>query len=320
MRQPVPLSAPLPPPARAAAAVPAPVPPRWLAGSFLGMRDDALLAPLRDAPLRRVRFNRGGSSISLRLELEGGARAAFKPDQTNYQTIPRKEIAAFRLDRLLGIGAVPPAVPRSFTRAELLAKLESRELAPRLGAEVRVNKDGTVDGEVSFWIPEIVDAKVGDYPVDSVDGMVLWKRWLRVGAPVPPDAEALVPQLSTLVAFDFLINNTDRWSGSNAKASPDGRMLFFMDNTLSFGNDGRGHRKCQLYLERVQKFSRGFYRSLKQLSDDDVREAMTRDTGPYRKLLTDREIEALLARRDRLVAYIDELVDEHGEAAVLVFE
>src|SRR5262245_23312788 len=65
---------------------------------FIGIKDEVLIEPLRRAAVKRVKFNRGGSSISLRIDFEGGFRAAFKPDQTNEQTVPRKEIAAYRIN------------------------------------------------------------------------------------------------------------------------------------------------------------------------------------------------------------------------------
>jgi len=71
--------------------------------------DDTLLAPLAATPVTGVKLNHGGTSLSLRLEFRSGARAAFKPQQTHPQSDPRREIAAYRIDRMLGIGHVPPA-------------------------------------------------------------------------------------------------------------------------------------------------------------------------------------------------------------------
>ncbi|MBI4508199.1 MAG: hypothetical protein HY698_01100 [Deltaproteobacteria bacterium] len=288
---------------------------------FKGINVEYLLAPLRASPVRRVKFNRGGSSISLRIDFEGGGRAAFKPDQTNLQTIPRKEIAAYRIDRLLGLGAVAPAIGRKFSREELFAKIDpaDRGGVSRFMAEVTTDEQGMVSGELSWWIPEIVNATILGFQVDSVDGMVLWKRYLAAGAPMPAEASVLLPQLSNAVAFDFLINNVDRWSGSNCKASPDMRYLYFMDNALSFALEPQGSLKVQTYLSRVQKFSRSLYLALKTLDQKRVVEAMTSDAAPYDRLLSEREIGAMMARRDRLVAYIDDLVATHGEDLVLVF-
>lgn len=289
-------------------------------GYFLGIHDEVLLAPLRAGKVSRTKFNRGGSSVSLRLDFEGGGRAAFKPDQTNLQSIPRKEVAAYRLNRMLGLSSVSPCVPRAIPRQDVIAGMdvEARQLLPRFQAEV-TGKGGMVTGSLCWWIPEIRDASIDGYLIDSTDGIVVWKRHLTVGEAMPREHRMLLPQIAELVAFDFLINNMDRWSGGNAKASPDGRWLYFMDNALSFGTDPDGHEKVRTYLMRSQKFSRSLYVALRQLTAERIREVMTQDTGPYERLLGDREIEAVLARRDYMLGYIDELIDAHGEAAVLVF-
>ncbi len=305
---------PLEPPARPPL-LPAPM------GYFLGFSDEVLIEPLRDHAVIKVKFNRGGSSVSMRLDFISGGRAAFKPDQTNMQSIPRKEVASYRINRMLGLSSVAPAIPGAYPREDLIAAMtpEAREVMPRFQLEVPSTTDGMVTGSVAWWIPEIVDAKVQGFGIDSVDGIVLWKRYLTVGEVIPRNVAHLMPQISEMVAFDFLINNFDRWSGSNAKASPDGKRLYFMDNALSFGLDGNGQLKVRIYLKRSQKFSRRLYHALRALDRDDVTDAMMTDTGPWPSLLTDPEIAAMMKRRDRLIAYIDSLIAQHGEAAVLVF-
>jgi hypothetical protein len=288
--------------------------------TFNGVRDEVLLAPLRDAAITHVRFNRGGSSISLRIDFDNGARAAFKPEQAAPQTVPRKEIAAYRIDRLLGLGAVPPAIGRALPADELLAAVVpgSQVFLPRLKEEMRI-QDGMVPGELSWWIPIIDKAKIDGYEIDTTDGIVTWKRYLSVGKDMPEDQVSLLAQISSMVLFDFIINNPDRWSGANARVSEDGSILYFMDNTMSFGPDGEGHRKCRIYIRRSQKFSRSLVAALRALTIEEVSEAVAHDKGPFPHLLSELEIEMLMKRRDYALAYIDELIAEHGESAVLVF-
>src|SRR5688572_22278981 len=68
------------------------------AGTFLGMKDELLLERMKAGVVTQAKMNKGGSSISFRLDFSDGSRAAFKPEQTNPQTVPRKEIAAYRLN------------------------------------------------------------------------------------------------------------------------------------------------------------------------------------------------------------------------------
>ena len=161
---------------------------------FDGVDDEILVAPLRDAKVTKLRFNRGGSSISLRLDFDNGARAAFKPEQTNIQTVPRREVAAYRINRLLGLGSVAPAIGRKFALDELLAALspEQRGLAPRIRAEIIADGAGDVLGEVSWWIPVIDHATIDGFRIDTTDGIVTWKRYLTAGREIPDEALALV--------------------------------------------------------------------------------------------------------------------------------
>src|SRR4029077_11038110 len=60
------------------------------AGTFLGMSDELLLERVRTQPITRFKLKHGGSSLSFRIDFADGSRAAWKPAQTNGQTVPRK--------------------------------------------------------------------------------------------------------------------------------------------------------------------------------------------------------------------------------------
>ncbi len=284
---------------------------------FRGQLDAKLLAPLRSQPLTRVKINTRGSSLSLRLDFADGSRAAFKPEQIHPQSKPHREIAAYRMNTLLGLSAVPPAMGRAFALSDLKARLipEQAALASRLDKEATCDGD-VVRGELSWWIPEIKEATIEGLGVDERAGMALWQSQLSIEASLPPTA--LAQQISNMVLFDFLINNTDRWSGDNVLSSADGAFIYFMDNTLSFGNDPRGHENPHRMLTRVQKFSRELYARLHRLSEAEVRAAL-RDSAPFAELLSDGEIHALMARRDLALQYIEDLIAQHGAGKVLAF-
>ena len=105
-------------------------------GTFLGMQDELLIDRMRTAEVKQAKLNKGGSSISFRLDFADGSRAAFKPEQINPQTVPRKEVAAYRVNRWLGFNAVPPATMRTFHKDDLIGKLppEAAFLANRINA------------------------------------------------------------------------------------------------------------------------------------------------------------------------------------------
>jgi hypothetical protein len=303
-------------------AAPAEPPEPAVAGEwhFFGQSDESLVAPLREAKVTRVKLNRGGTSLSLRLDFDNGARAACKPSQVHPQSQPRREIAAYRINRLVGLHSVPPAIGRIFDVRELAALVSSESGKQRFLAEIVPEKGGVVHAELSWWIPVLVaPARIDGFAIDSTDGVVTWKRYLTIGEETPERVAKLVAQLSDMVLFDFLINNSDRWSGNNVTASEDGQTIYFIDNTLAFGNDWNGHRRARTYFERSQKFSRRLVERLRTLTRAEIREALAHDTEPFEVLLEDSEIHALLKRRDYALRHIDKLIAAHGADAVLAF-
>lgn len=288
---------------------------------FDGVRDELLLAPLRVGEIKRVHFNTGGSSISLRIDFTNGARAAFKPRQIHMQSNPRKEIAAFRINRLLGLSSVPPAIARRFDADKFLRAfdLRSEKFLPRFHAEAKLTAHKYVDGELSWWIPVIEQATIAGYNIDTTDGIVTWMRYLRPWAPIPSRLRSRLRQISNMIVFDYLIDNSDRWTGGNARSDRHNRVLYFMDNTMSFGRDPKGHDKSQRYFKRSQRFSRRLIQNLRNLTADDFRTAVAYDTGPFEFLLTDEELQAMLTRRRYILEHVDDLVKTHGEDNVLAF-
>jgi hypothetical protein len=285
------------------------------AGVFLGMSDELLLGRVRNQPITRVKFNRGGSSLSFRVDFADGSRAAFKPAQTNLQTIPRKEVAAYRLNRLLGMNAVPPALPRDVSRDELLGRLhpESAESLPRIQAETIFNPSGKTAGVFSYWIPEIRDSGL-----DTPEGQRTTSQWLMQGTFIPPDKQPLAAQLSDLVLFDFLTDNPDRFSGGNIKMSPDGTRLYFMDNTMAFFVNADGHDRNRNALLRAQRFSRHLVRALDRVTEDTLSRLMLGEIDGH-DVLTPSEIKAVVARRQLAQRHIATVAGQFGEANVLLF-
>jgi len=288
--------------------------------TVFGAPDDDLLAPLGATPLARVKLNHGGTSLSLRLEFASGARGAFKPQQVHPQSDPKREIAAYRIDRMLGIGHVAPAKSIALSIDELVGGVDpgGRPYTQQRLAEEATIRDGQVRGVVSWWIPEIIDLKFHGAKLDEADGMAAWTALLQHGVKIPDGDRALVAQLSACVLFDVLIDNADRWSGSNTKGSPDGKTLYFMDNTLAFQPYTVGHESNVGVLHRIEVFSRSLVGKLRALSYASLVATLAgSDPGGLAPLLTPLEIRAILARRDNAVRYIDMLIEQFGVDAIL---
>lgn len=281
--------------------------------------DQELMAPLIATSLRKVKLNRGGTSLSLRLDFASGGRAAFKPLQIHPQSDPRREIAAYRIDRMLGIGHVPPARSAAYSVEELVAAVEpsGRAHAAARIAEEAIARDGKLYGEVSWWIPEIKLVKLDGEPIDEPAGQDAWSAYLQADAERPPAVRSMLSQIATVIVFDVLIDNSDRWSGNNTQGSPDGRILYFMDNTLAFSTFTIGHATNLSKLNKIQVFPRALIGKLRALTAETIRAGLRGDDELLGALLTDAEIRAIIARRDHLLEYVDQLIDELGEDAVL---
>jgi hypothetical protein len=285
-------------------------------GTFLGMSDELLLDRVRTQPIARFKLNHGGSSLSFRVDFADGSRAAWKPMQTNMQSVPRKEVAAYRLNRLLGLHAVPPAAPRAVTRDELLEHLHPDSLAalPRIKAETVFGPEGRTIGTASYWIPIIKDSGF-----DTPDGRKQTQAWLTIGQEIPPDRLSMAAQVSTLIVFDFLTSNPDRYSGGNMKMSEDGKQLYYMDNTMSFYVDGSGNERNREVLFKTQRFSRALYEALDRVTVANLQRALAEELDTPYEILTPAEIAAVAARRAVVKRYLGDLIAQHGEHAVLFF-
>ena len=290
-----------------------------LPDSVFGVPDRELLAPIAATPITKVKLNHGGSSLSLRIDFASGARAAFKPLQIHPQSDPRREIAAYRIDRLLGIGHVPPAKSAAFAVDDVVAAMEPSGRAYAAGriADEALARHGELVGEVSWWIPEIKSVRIGGNLIDEAEGQALWSSYLQAGAEMPAELRPMLAQIATVILFDLLIDNSDRWSGNNTQGSADNRILYFMDNTLAFSAFTQGHATNLSKLNRIQVFPRALVGKLRRLTLDDLSAALGGEDDLLGPLLTDVEIRAIIARRDHFLEYIDRLIAELGEAAVL---
>ncbi len=281
-------------------------------GTFLGMRDELLIDRMHVAEVVRAKLNKGGSSISFRIDFADGSRAAFKPEQINPQTVPRKEVAAYRINRALGLHAVPPATMRTLHHDDLVGKLppEAHFLSARIEAETLFDDEGFTRGELSYWIPTIIDSHL-----DADESVVTWTKWMTVGEALPPDKANLMQQLSSLLVFDMLTNNSDRFSGGNLMTSPDWQTLYWMDNTFGFQVEPEGHIRCRAYLSHCQKFSRRLIAALRSFDLAALRRALAAEPD----ILSAAEMGAVIGRRDAILRYVDGLSAQLGSDQVLVF-
>lgn len=123
----------------------------------------------------------------------------------------------------------------------------------------------------------------------------------KLAAPDPPAWNA---QMWVVRLFDQLIYNTDRNLGN---LLIDTRWRIWMiDHTRAF----KVLDELRSPKNLAPRCARGLLAALRRLDAGGVAAATP-------ALLSAAQVEGLLARRDRIVAYYDECIRQHGEAAVL---
>jgi hypothetical protein len=133
----------------------------------------------------------------------------------------------------------------------------------------------------------------------------------------PPGIKAMyfARELCLQRAFDNLICGNDRHQ-RNYLITEDWRMIL-IDNSRAFSFDKKA-RTGLIYDEKnkenpkfiMETVPRAFYEALKALTPKSVREIV----GEY---LTGEEIDALMARRDLMIAWLDKRIAALGETKVL---
>lgn len=119
----------------------------------------------------------------------------------------------------------------------------------------------------------------------------------------PPSIARWNQQRQIMHIFDNLVANRDSNLGN---ILIDGSWrLWFIDCGRCFGESSE-----LLYPETITHCDRGLWNAMRNLDEIEVR----RRLSPY---LTRYEIDAMLARRDKVVAHLEELIDKWGEEHVL---
>ncbi len=357
-------------------------PPEGLRGGgwYFEVPDADLRERLATQPLREVKRGYGGRSVAFKITLEDGSQGYYKPEQRFSAAHWWSEVAAYHLDRALGLHRTPPVVSRRLPWSVLRAAAPDDERF----AEVIVGDDGTVRGCFSYWVPDrLVPMRFGRG----------WERWVRVqtwpetavspfqrprvytnrlaaqragtdadaGAPRPgavglalpssPDGESepgfatttdlaanerndegtqlpLAPaspdeperaaELSDLVVFDYLTQNTDRWGGGNANVLTRGHggRIVFLDNAAGFPDTpsvSSGLMDARLRV--LQRFRRRTVAALRAL--DVARFAQRLAGEPLAPILGERQIAQLETRRRTVLERVAELEARFGSAAIL---
>jgi hypothetical protein len=246
----------------------------------------------------------GHTSYVLKVTLEGGLAAAYKPGST----LPfgshryRGEIAAYRLARALGLENVPRAIPRAFSATALHDAFPTPKGSADFDRKAIVDSGGQVHGALMPWI---TDYRV--LPLEEPAWRARWEGWLmNPGARIPEGQETLASSISTMLVFDYITANWDRWSGANvARDGAEGTLLFVDNDGAFYEHPAREPLAAQLALiRRVARFSQSFVSALHGLDDANLRAAFG-DEAPGTPLLSDPVITGVESRLKTVLGVID---------------
>ena len=200
-------------------------------------------------------------------------------------------------------------MPRSFGYADLQAAVGREPIF----AEVVKEPDGSVRGALMPWIKGLEFI-----PLENDEWLPKWRSWLRSGGTVPDDQKSIAAQISSILAFDLVTGNWDRWSGGNIAIDRARGLLLYVDNDGAFFDPPpvKEMKWPTTLFEGVDRFSRSFVLALRGVT---VASAVGEEV-PGEPLLSPRVLAQTEARRKRVLAVIDAKIAKLGEPTVLAFE
>ncbi len=297
----------------------------------------------------------GGRSLSFRMMRNGQNLYAFKPDQREWEGGWRTEIAAYNLCFIMACHFnIPENRPARVSRADFEALYarttteKQRNYAERFDDLIwarETEPDGTeteyLYGTLKEWIPGYTL-----WPIEYED---IWRPWLDQAADpslldVPLDqaisslqsrtnspfytgilrekADAttlsIARQLSSLLVFDYLTNNHDRFSLVEDYYGVNNH--FAAGNFVSIDNGAafqyQAMQRVQTRFDQVTRFSRTTLDSLRLMRPEAVDEILFPDPTSAEKL----RLETFWQQRKRLLERVASLSRTHGPDQVLFFE
>lgn len=287
----------------------------------------------------RVKKGSGGRSLAFKIYFEDGTKGYFKPEQAFSGTNWFSEVAAYHLDRELGLGRVPPVISVALPWS-LLKPAARRDKRLK---EIKVNGDGSVHGALVYWlsgpvapartppgfenwlrVKPLVRWALSPFQRPSVYGAALrdnaararkGERAARYFDEVPKVPHAGLPAaLSDMMLLDYLTLNIDRWGGGNGNVLTAGEppQLIFLDNAAGFSPGPPTRNLMDTRLAMLQKFRRSTIDALKSLSVEKLWARL--DAEALAPILNPKLRGGISVRRDAVLKHVAALEEKYGDA------
>jgi hypothetical protein len=300
----------------------------------------------------------GGKSASFRFTKGGESLYAFKPHQKEWEDGWRVEVASWRLCEMVVCHfEIPHNRPARISREDFEAlydRVSPKEHARQDDYRARFDDliwkteagpDGVereyLYGTLKDWVPDITN-----WPIEYTS---VWRDWLSVSsdmsslqAPLEDALSDLQPyrdgkyyreilarrgdittlemarQLSSILVFDYLTNNWDRFSGNEEWYGVNnhfalGRFVS-LDNGAAF--QPRASTRVKGRFGWTTRFSRDTITSVRALSPELVDPILFPDPSPVEKV----RLEVFWDQRKRLLERVDALMADWGSERVYTFE
>jgi hypothetical protein len=254
----------------------------------------------------------GHTSVVFKIELSNGKKAAWKPNAKKVKGRYKGEIAAFRLAKALGVERhVLPACLRVFDKAATKNVLteDGKQL---LEDEGIAEEGGKISGATIMWLDGLEFYALEKDPLRSDV-----KAWLTTGKLIPLPKVAFAKSVSTLIAFDFITGNWDRYSGENVGKDKRDDTLLFIDNDAAFMEQPpkEALARNKAMVEGTDRFSKSFVASMRGLVDNESK--LEEVLGAT--LLSKTVLKMVSQRGKELLAIIDAKIEKKTEAETLYF-
>jgi hypothetical protein len=253
------------------------------------------------------------TNVVYQLDLGDGISVAYKPDHGRYRDWWRHEVAAYRLARVLGIAShVPPSVGRRVALSVLRRTAPGDDLLPaRDNASVAA-------GSATFWMPRLVPVWFSE-PSREVERR--WNGWLDPARPLPAQHSQRAREMATLLVFDYLQANEDRFNGANLRTDERDRIVYRDNNNGWFVNVLNDLSWGARRLRMARRFPRSLVRAVERADAAALRREIERDPSDADKpLLSEAHYRAYERRRQHVLEHFRRVIARYGEAAVYAWQ